>query len=111
VSYMGMAGKMACSRVLGVLYVGTPVISCGTLIEVLLVCIAINIALMVWLGKDAKARSSDSSAMWMLAFLFFGVFALVMYLVVRPGGRLVRCKSCGKQRLEGSAKCPHCFIP
>ncbi len=67
----------------------------------------INIAILFWMGKDAKSRGMDG-AMWIFLVLFTGVLGLCIYLFSRPQGMLVQCPSCGNNRLEASAKCPHC---
>ena len=68
----------------------------------------LNIALLVWVARDAKARSMDSSVLWMALVMFTSVLGLVIYLFSRPQGNLITCQSCGNNRLQASAKCPHC---
>ncbi len=68
----------------------------------------LNIALLVWVARDAKARSMDSSVLWMALVMFTSVLGLVIYIFSRPQGNLVSCQSCGNNRLQASAKCPHC---
>lgn len=73
--------------------------------------IALNIALLVWVARDAKARGMDSSVLWMILVMFTGFIGLVIYLLSRPQGNLVDCQHCGNKRLQASAKCPHCGNP
>ena len=70
--------------------------------------IVLNVALLVWVARDAKARGMDSAVVWMILVMFTSVLGLVIYIFSRPQGNLIRCPSCGNQRLQASAKCPHC---
>jgi hypothetical protein len=80
----------------------------GVILLVLLAILAINIALLVWVARDAKARGMDSSVLWMLLVMVTGPVGLIIYLYSRPKGTLVACPSCGNKRMEASAQCPHC---
>ena len=86
--------------------------SCGTatMIVVFLVIgiTALNIALLVWVARDAKARGMDSAVLWMLLVMFTGLIGLVIYLFSRPQGNVLPCPTCGNKRLQASARCPHC---
>ena len=84
---------------------------CGCILFVFLAAIALNIALLVWVARDAKSRSMDSSVLWMMLVMFTGLIGLVIYLLSRPQGNLKQCPSCGNKRLAASAKCPHCGNP
>ncbi len=70
--------------------------------------IALNIALLVWVARDAKSRGMDSSMLWMVLVMFTGLIGLVIYLFSRPQGNLIQCSHCKGKRLQVSAKCPHC---
>lgn len=70
--------------------------------------IALNIALLVWVARDAKARGMDSAVMWMVLVMFTSVVGLLIYIFSRPQGDLVQCPHCNNQRLQASAKCPNC---
>ena len=70
--------------------------------------IALNIALLVWVARDAKNRGMDSSVLWMLLVMFTGIIGLIIYLFSRPQGNVVPCAHCGNKRLQASVKCPHC---
>jgi uncharacterized membrane protein YhaH (DUF805 family) len=83
---------------------------CGTFIFIPIAIMALNIALLVWVARDAKARGMDSAVLWMLLVFFSNVIGLVTYILSRPQGNLVRCPNCGNQRLQASVKCPHCGI-
>ena len=73
--------------------------------------IALNIALLVWVARDAKSRGMDSAVVWMILVMFTSVIGLIIYIFSRPQGNLVQCPSCGNNRLQASAKCPHCGNP
>jgi hypothetical protein len=72
---------------------------------------ALNIALLVWVARDAKSRGMDSAALWMLLVMFTSVVGLLIYVLSRPQGSLTTCPHCNNQRLQASAKCPHCGNP
>ena len=80
----------------------------GVLIFIALAILALNIALLIWVARDAKARGLDNSVLWMLLVMVTGPIGLIIYLYSRPKGQLVACASCGNKRLEASATCPHC---
>jgi len=80
----------------------------GMLLIIPLLILALNIALLVWVARDAKSRGMDSSVMWMILVMFTSVIGLVIYFLSRPKGELVQCQSCNNKRLQASAKCPHC---
>jgi hypothetical protein len=82
---------------------------CGAAaIIVILVVLALNIALLVWVARDAKARGMDSAVMWMILVALTGLIGLVIYLFSRPQGDVVQCPNCGNKRLRASTQCPHC---
>jgi hypothetical protein len=80
----------------------------GVLIAVPIVFFALNIALLVWVARDAKARGMDSAVLWMVLVMFTSVIGLIIYIFSRPQGNLVQCQHCGNKRLQASARCPHC---
>ncbi len=80
----------------------------GGVIFFVVALIALNIALLVWVARDAKSRGMDSSVVWMVLVMLTGVIGLVIYVLSRPQGNLVKCAHCGNSRLQASAKCPHC---
>jgi len=75
---------------------------------VMVALVVLNIAMLVWVARDAKARGMDSAVLWMLLVFFTGFFGLLIYLFARPQGNVVKCAHCGNSRLQASAKCPHC---
>lgn len=80
----------------------------GTFLFLLVAAIVVNVAILVWVARDAKSRGMDSAVIWMLLVFFTGIIGLVIYLFSRPQGQLRRCDHCGNTRLQASAKCPHC---
>jgi uncharacterized membrane protein YhaH (DUF805 family) len=83
---------------------------CGTFLFIPIALIALNIALLVWVARDAKARGMDSSVIWMLLVFFTSFIGLIIYLLSRPQGNVLRCPNCGNNRLQASVRCPHCGI-
>ena len=68
----------------------------------------LNIALLVWVARDAKARGMDSAVLWMILVMFTSVVGLLIYIFARPQGNLLQCQHCQNKRLQASARCPHC---
>jgi uncharacterized membrane protein YhaH (DUF805 family) len=81
---------------------------CGTLIFIPIAIFVLNIALLVWVARDAKARGMDSAVIWMILVMFTSVIGLIIYTFSRPQGNLIQCPHCNNNRLQASAKCPHC---
>jgi len=81
---------------------------CGSLMFIPIALIVLNVALLVWVARDAKSRGMDSAVIWMILVMFTSIIGLIIYILSRPQGNLVRCPSCNNQRLQASAKCPHC---
>jgi small-conductance mechanosensitive channel len=83
---------------------------CGMFLLIPIAFLAISIALLVWVARDAKARGMDSAVVWMLVVFFLNLIGLVIYLLSRPQGDLFPCPNCGNMRLLASVRCPHCGI-
>jgi uncharacterized membrane protein YhaH (DUF805 family) len=81
---------------------------CGSLLFIPIAIIVLNVALLVWVARDAKSRGMDSAVVWMILVMFTSIIGLIIYIFSRPQGNLIRCPSCNNQRLQASAKCPHC---
>jgi len=92
-------GAAGCAGCIGVL---------GFFGFIIIAVIALNIALLVWVARDAKSRGMDSAILWMILVMFTSVIGLVIYLFARPQGNMITCAQCGNKRLQVSAKCPHC---
>ncbi len=80
----------------------------AAMVIVPIIFLALNIALLIWVVRDSKARVMDSGLLWMILVFFTGPVGLVIYLFSRPQGELKQCESCKGKRLAVSAKCPHC---
>lgn len=80
----------------------------GVLIMIPIVIIAVNIAMIVWVAKDSKARGMENSIVWMLLVFFTSVVGFVIYILSRPKGDKVVCSNCANPRLKSLSKCPHC---
>ena len=80
----------------------------GLMIFAIVAIIALNIALLVWVARDAKARGMDSAVVWMILVMFTGLLGLIIYIFSRPQGNVIQCAQCGNKRLQASTKCPHC---
>ncbi|HEY4381306.1 MAG TPA: PLDc N-terminal domain-containing protein [Acidobacteriaceae bacterium] len=83
---------------------------CGTFFVIPIALVALNIALLVWVARDAKARGMDSSVLWMLLVFCTSIVGLIIYLLSRPQGNLISCPNCGNQKLQAAVRCPHCGI-
>ena len=88
-----------------------PFVACGCLgfFGVIIVgIIALNIALLIWVARDAKSRGMDNAVIWMILVMLTGIIGLIIYLFTRPPGNLMPCPHCQNKRLQVSSKCPHC---
>jgi uncharacterized membrane protein YhaH (DUF805 family) len=56
-----------------------------------IVVFALNVALLVWVARDAKSRGMDSSVLWMVLVMLTSVIGLLIYIFSRPQGNLIRC--------------------
>jgi len=80
----------------------------GILIMIPIIFIAINIAMIVWVAKDSKARGMENSIVWMLLVFFTSFLGFIIYILTRPKGDKVVCSNCANPRLRSLTKCPHC---
>jgi len=80
----------------------------GMLLLIPVVFFILNIALLVWVARDAKARGMDGAVLWMILVLLLSVLGFIIYIFSRPKGDLVDCPNCPNRRLQASTKCPHC---
>lgn len=82
--------------------------ACGSFIFIVIAIFVLNIALLVWVARDAKNRGMGSSVGWIFLILFIGIIGLIIYLFSRPSGELVYCEVCKNKRLRVATACPHC---
>ena len=80
----------------------------GLFVIIPIVLIVVNLALLIWVARDAKSRGMDSAVVWMMLVMLTSFIGLIIYIFARPQGNLVKCQQCGNSRLQASAKCPHC---
>lgn len=81
---------------------------CSTFLAIPIVILVLNIALLVWVARDAKARGMDNSVGWMFLVLFTSFIGLIIYIFSRPQGNLIPCSNCNNQKLQAALRCPHC---
>jgi len=81
---------------------------CGSFIFIVIAIFVLNIALLVWVAKDAKNRGMGSSVGWIFLILFTGIIGLIIYLFSRPKGELVICDVCKNKKFRVQKICPHC---
>ena len=80
----------------------------GSVLFAIIAVVVINIAILIWVVKDAKARGMGSPLGWLILVLIFGPLGLIIYFFSRPKGSLVPCENCGNKKLEAMKPCPHC---
>ena len=80
----------------------------GTCLFIVVGLAVLNIVLMVWVVKDAKARGAGSPIGWLILVLITGVLGLIIYFFSRPKGEVGECPHCHNKKLMAMAKCPHC---
>ncbi|MGA3023890.1 MAG: hypothetical protein ABSF98_03875 [Bryobacteraceae bacterium] len=84
-------------------------LACGVFPMIMIVAVlALHIAILVWVARDAKSRGMDNAVLWMILVLVTGLIGLVVYLLARTQGNLVMCPNCHNNRLQASVRCPHC---
>jgi len=84
-------------------------LACGVFPMILAIAIiALHIAILVWVAKDAKARGMDNAVLWMILVVLTGLIGLIVYLLARTQGNLILCPNCHNKRLQVSVRCPHC---
>lgn len=84
------------------------------------VVLVLTALVLFWVFRDARARDANPS-LWVvglaLGVLFvpvpsvFLAAGLIVYLFVRPKGKLKRCPHCGAPHLHWLAQCPKCEGP
>jgi ABC-type transport system involved in multi-copper enzyme maturation permease subunit len=73
--------------------------ACGGFILFCGILFVLNIALLIWVARDAKNRGMDSAILWMLLVMFTSVLGLLIYLFARPQGAVVQCPNCHNKKL------------
>jgi hypothetical protein len=85
--------------------------ACGSFLFIIVAIAILNIALLVWVARDAKNRGMGSAVGWVFLILFTGVIGWIIYLFSRPGGDLIICEHCHNKKLMVTRLCPHCGNP
>jgi uncharacterized membrane protein YhaH (DUF805 family) len=83
-------------------------LGCSTIMLLPIILLIVQIAVLVWVAKDSKSRGMDGAVVWMIFVFVVPVIGLIVYILSRPTGALIKCPSCGNQRLQVAVKCPHC---
>ncbi len=81
---------------------------CGIIALIALGSLIIQILILVWVHKDAKARNMDTPVLWLIVVFFFSLIGLVVYLLARPSGEKIPCGRCHNPRLVTLVRCPYC---
>jgi hypothetical protein len=63
------------------------------------------VALVVYVARDARARGTSPL---MALVVFLGPVGFLLYLAIRPQGRLTACVSCDAKRLPSNHGCWRC---
>ena len=70
--------------------------------------LAVQVFMMVFAFKDAKARGDQNAALWIILIFFLHWIGFVVYMIARPKGDLVPCPQCKQKKMQPLVKCPHC---
>jgi uncharacterized membrane protein YhaH (DUF805 family) len=81
---------------------------CSSILLIPVILFVLNLALLVWVARDAKSRGMDSSVLWMLLVMFTSIIGFAIYIFARPQGNVIQCSNCSNKRLQAILKCPHC---
>ncbi len=77
----------------------------GIILGVLLLVIS------TWAAIDAKKRGYSTLKIIFIFFLvLIPIIGLILYLILRPSGKLGPCPKCKRMFYPGLKKCPHCGV-
>lgn len=79
-----------------------------TFVVIPVVIFILQIALLIWVVRDSKARSMDNPVVWMIVVFLVPLIGIVVYMFSRPQGTFEGCQHCSAQKLTTVLKCPHC---
>lgn len=81
----------------------------GLIIILIIIIIIFYIIIypIIWISNDAKKRGKNDT-FWGVAAILFIYLPIIVYLIIRPKGDLVKCSYCGKEKLVTLPQCPHC---
>jgi len=80
----------------------------GGFVFFIIAIFVINIVILIWVARDAKARGMGNPVGWLILIFFTSFIGLIIYFFSRPKGELEVCPNCKNKRLKAMAKCPHC---
>lgn len=84
--------------------------ACSFGLAIPIIILVLDILLLVWVARDAKARGLDNGILWMLLVFFTSFVGLIVYLLARPQGNLIECPNCHNKKLQAAVRCPHCGV-
>jgi hypothetical protein len=87
---------------------GATVFCCILWIVGIVIGIGVQVFMMVFAYKDAKARGDANAVLWIILIFFLHWIGLVVYLIARPKGDLGTCANCKNKLMTTLVKCPHC---
>jgi uncharacterized Zn-finger protein len=80
-----------------------------------IVAIVLWVVAWLWVTIDSKRRGYSTGMVILFFFLMLvpvlNIIVLIIYLIIRPAGKLVNCPKCGKPGLSTLRKCPNCRFP
>jgi len=82
--------------------------ACGSFIFIIIAIFVLNIAILVWVARDAKNRGMGTSVGWVFLIMLTGIIGFIIYLFSRPSGELVYCQTCKNKKLRFATVCPYC---
>jgi hypothetical protein len=78
-----------------------------------LLLILLHLVICILAALDSKKRGYTSGRIVLIFFmtLFLPILGLILYLILRPSGKMVKCPKCGRPGLSTLNKCPNCGLP
>jgi hypothetical protein len=88
-------------------------ISEGMIGLLVLVLIITHLIICILAAMDSKKRGYSGGKVVLIFFmtLLLPVLGLILYIILRPSGKMVACPKCGKPGLSTLKKCPNCGLP
>jgi rRNA maturation protein Nop10 len=75
--------------------------------------IILHLIICIFAAMDSKKRGYSGGKVVLIFFmtLFIPILGLILYLILRPSGKMIKCPKCGKSGLSTLKKCPNCGLP
>jgi hypothetical protein len=77
--------------------------------------IVVWFGLCLWVAIDSRKRGYSSGKVVLFFILMLipvlDLVILIIYMLIRPAGKMLKCPKCGKQGLSQLKKCPYCGLP